>query len=63
MVSFPLFHFWYDKVIVWVRFGVDGVRIICQTAVRTKLQVWLVYVWLSDLSIQVGSPTLTTWGG
>ena len=25
MVSFPLFHFWYDKVIVWVRFGVDGV--------------------------------------
>ena len=59
MVSLSLFHFCYDKVILWVRFGIDGVLgygIICQTSVRIKLQVWLVHVWLSDLNIQVGSP-------
>ena len=51
MASFPLFHFWYDKVIVWVRFGVDGVL------------GYHMPNCLSDLNIQVGSPTLTTWGG
>jgi len=26
---------------------------VCQTAVRIKLQVWLMHVWLSDLNVRL----------